>query len=143
TRSMESRKMMKILVTGSEGFVGKNLVAELKNREYNDLYFYDKDTPFENLEKWTRDCDFIFHLAGVNRPENEEEFMEGNADLTSQLTKLLEGHQNNAPIMISSSIQAEKDNLYGRSKKAGEDYIFEYGKKNNRSEERRGGKGGR
>ena len=122
---------MKILVTGAEGFVGKNLVAELKNRDYNNLYLYDKETPFENLEEWTKDCDFIFHLAGVNRPKNEKEFMEGNADLTSQLTELLEINQNNAPIMISSSIQAEKDNLYGRSKKAGEKYIFEYGQRNN------------
>src|SRR5699024_7786864 len=128
---MGSWKIMKIIVTGSEGFVGKNLVAELKNRDYNDLYLYDKETPFENLKEWTKDCDFIFHLAGVNRPKNEKEFMEGNADLTSQLTELLEINQNNAPIMISSSIQAEKDNLYGRSKKAGEKYIFEYGQRNN------------
>src|SRR5699024_3714983 len=128
---MGSWKIMKIIVTGSEGFEGKNLVAELKNRDYNDLYLYDKETPFENLKEWTKDCDFIFHLAGVNRPKNEKEFMEGNADLTSQLTELLEINQNNAPIMISSSIQAEKDNLYGRSKKAGEEYIFEYGQRNN------------
>jgi len=122
---------MKILVTGSEGFVGKNLVSELKNRGYNDLYLYDKNTPFEKLEKWTKDSDFIFHLAGVNRPENEKEFMKGNADLTSRLTELLEKNKNNAPIMISSSIQAEKDNLYGKSKKTGEDYILKYGEKNN------------
>src|SRR5699024_5944682 len=128
---MGSWKIMKILITGSEGFVGKNLVAELKNRDYNDLYLYGRETPFENLEKWTEDCDFIFHLAGVNRPKNEDEFMAGNADLTSQLTKLLERNQNNSPIMISSSIQAEIDNPYGRSKKAGEDYILEYGQKNN------------
>src|SRR5699024_4250517 len=128
---MESGKIMKILVTGSEGFVGKNLVSELKNRGYNDLYLYDKNTPFEKLEKWTKDSDFIFHLAGVNRPENEKEFMKGNADLTSRLTELLEKNKNNAPIMISSSIQAEKDNLYGKSKKTGEDYILKYGEKNN------------
>lgn len=122
---------MKILITGSEGFVGKNLVVELQNRGYKDLYLYDRKNTLEDLEKWTLDCDFIFHLAGVNRPENEEEFMEGNANLTSQITRLLEKNNNKAPIMISSSIQAEKDNSYGKSKKAGEDYIFEYGERNN------------
>src|SRR5699024_6831430 len=122
---------MKILITGSEGFVGKNLVAELKNRGYDDLYLYDKENSLEELEEWTKDSEFVFHLAGVNRPENKEEFMEGNANLTSQLTQLLEENNNQAPIMISSSIQAEKDNPYGKSKKAGEDYIFEYGERNN------------
>jgi len=121
---------MRILITGSEGFVGKNLVAGLKNRGYEDVYLYDRGNSTEELEKWTQDCEFVFHLAGVNRPETEEEFMEGNADLTSQLTELLEKNHNQAPIMISSSIQAEKDNPYGKSKKAGEDYIFEYGERN-------------
>ena len=121
---------MKILITGSEGFVGKNLVTELKNRNYHDLYLFDKDNTMSELEEWTKNAEFIFHLAGVNRPENEEEFMEGNADLTSQLTKFLVENKNRAPIMISSSIQAEKDNPYGRSKKAGEDYIFAYGETN-------------
>ncbi|GAA0478684.1 capsular polysaccharide biosynthesis protein CapF [Alkalibacterium indicireducens] len=127
---MEGGTVMEILITGSEGFVGKNLVAELRNRGYGDLYLYDKENSFEDLKKWTKDCEFVFHLAGINRPETEEEFMEGNADLTSQLTSLLEENNNQAPIMISSSIQAEKDNPYGKSKKAGEDYIFEYGKRN-------------
>ena len=122
---------MKILITGSEGFVGKNLVTELKNRNYHDLYLFDKDNTMSELEEWTKNAEFIFHLAGVNRPENEEEFMEGNADLTSQLTKFLVENKNRAPIMISSSIQAEKDNPYGRSKKVGEDYIFGYGETNN------------
>lgn len=128
---MEGGSLMKILLTGSEGFVGKNLVVELENRGYKDLYLYDRENSFEDLEKWTKDCDFVFHLAGVNRPESEAEFMEGNADLTSQITRLLEKNNNKAPIMISSSIQAEKDNSYGKSKKAGEDYIFEYGERNN------------
>lgn len=122
---------MKILITGYEGFVGQNLVAELKNRGYDDLYLYDRENSLEELEVWTKDCEFVFHLAGVNRPKNEKEFMEGNADLTSQLIELLEKNGNQAPIMISSSIQAEKDNPYGKSKKAGEDYIFEYGARNN------------
>ena len=81
---------MRILITGANGFVGKNLVAELKNRGYENLYLYDRENTKADLEKWTKDCEFVFHLAGVNRPENEEEFMEGNADLTSQLIELLE-----------------------------------------------------
>lgn len=122
---------MKILITGSEGFVGKNLIAELRNRGYKDLCLFNRRSSLEELEEWTKDCEFVFHLAGVNRPVNEEEFMKGNADLTSQLTQLLEENNNQAPIMLSSSIQAEKDNPYGRSKKAGEDYAFEYGERNN------------
>ena len=128
---MEGGALMKVLITGSEGFVGKNLVAELKNRGYNDLYLYDRENSIEDLKEWTKDCEFVFHLAGVNRPENEEEFMEGNADLTSQLIELLEKNNNQAPIMLSSSIQAEKDNPYGKSKKAGEDYLIEYSQRNN------------
>lgn len=122
---------MRILITGANGFVGKNLVAELENRGYKNLYLYDRENTKADLEKWTSDCEFVFHLAGVNRPENEEEFMEGNADLTSQLIDLLEENNNKAPIMISSSIQAEKENPYGKSKKAGEDYLIEYSQRNN------------
>ena len=122
---------MRILITGANGFVGKNLVAELENRGYKNLYLYDRENTKADLEKWTKDCEFVFHLAGVNRPENEEEFMEGNADLTSQLIELLEKNGNQAPIMISSSIQAEKANPYGKSKKAGEDYLLEYSQRNN------------
>lgn len=122
---------MRILITGSNGFVGKNLVAELQNRGYDDLYLYDRENTTKDLEKWTKNCEFVFHLAGVNRPKNEEEFMEGNADLTSQLIELIEKNGNQAPIMISSSIQAEKDNPYGKSKKAGEDYLIEYSQRNN------------
>ena len=128
---MEGGSLMKILVTGSKGFVGKNLVVELENRGYKDLHLFDRDNSLEDLEKWTKDCDFVFHLAGVNRPESEKEFMEGNANLTSQLIRMLENNNNKAPIMISSSIQAEKNNPYGESKKAGEDYIFKYGERNN------------
>lgn len=122
---------MRILITGSNGFVGKNLVAELRNRGYEHLYLYDRENTTKDLEEWTKDCEFVFHLAGVNRPENEKEFMEGNADLTSQLIELLEKNGNQAPTMISSSIQAEKENPYGKSKKAGEDYLIEYSQRNN------------
>ena len=122
---------MRILITGANGFVGKNLVAELRNRGYEYLYLYNRENTKADLAEWTKNCEFVFHLAGVNRPENEEEFMESNADLTSQLIELLEKNGNQAPIMLSSSIQAEKDNPYGKSKKAGEDYLLEYSQRNN------------
>ena len=73
---------MKILITGSEGFIGKNLVQELYNRGYKDIYLFDKSNDFSDLEKFTADCDFVFHLAGVNRPKNEDEFFQGNFGLT-------------------------------------------------------------
>lgn len=121
---------MRILVTGSKGFVGKNLIAELKNRNYTDIYECDIDTTAEELEEYTKNCEFVFHLAGVNRPQNEEEFMTGNFGFTSTLLEKLTKNKNKSPILISSSIQAELDNPYGRSKKAGEDLIFSYGKEN-------------
>jgi UDP-2-acetamido-2,6-beta-L-arabino-hexul-4-ose reductase len=117
---------MKILVTGAKGFVGKNLVVELKNRGYNDIYEFNRESNHSLLEQYTQECDFVFHLAGVNRPKQEKEFMEVNAGLTSQLLGLLKEHNNHCPVLITSSIQAEKDNLYGRSKKAGEDLLFSY-----------------
>ena len=119
---------MKILVTGAKGFVGKNLVAELKNRGYNDIFEYDKDTDASLLDKYTKECDFIFHLAGVNRPKDEKEFMEGNFGFTSKLLNLLKKYNNTSPILLTSSIQAERDNPYGRSKKAGEELLFSYSK---------------
>jgi len=117
---------MKILVTGSEGFVGKNLTAELRNRKYMDILEYDRDTDPGLLDEYARECGFVFHLAGVNRPQNQEEFMAGNFGLTSSLLELLKKHGNKAPVMISSSIHAELDNPYGQSKKAGEDLMFAY-----------------
>ncbi|MFE8698123.1 capsular polysaccharide biosynthesis protein CapF [Cytobacillus sp. FJAT-53684] len=117
---------MKILVTGANGFVGKNLIAELKNEGYNDIFEFTRESDPSHLEKYTQECDFVFHLAGVNRPKDEDEFMEGNFGLTSQLLGLLKKHDNKAPVLITSSIQAEKDNSYGRSKKAGEELLFNY-----------------
>ncbi|MFJ7847253.1 NAD-dependent epimerase/dehydratase family protein [Peribacillus sp. NPDC097206] len=117
---------MKILVTGANGFVGKNLIAELNNRGYEDILKATKDTETSVLDIYVRDCDFVFHLAGVNRPINEKEFMQGNFHFTLELLELLKKHNNKAPVLITSSIQAEKDNAYGRSKKAGEDALFEY-----------------
>ncbi len=122
---------MKILVTGSKGFIGKNLIIELKNQGYDTIYEYDRDSDINDLDKYCKDADFVFHLAGVNRPKDVSEFKKGNFDFTSTLLKYLKKHNNKNPIMISSSIQAELINPYGISKKLGEDLIFEYAKKNN------------
>lgn len=123
--------MTKILVTGANGFVGKNLVAELKIQGHGDLYLYNRENSLADLERFTEDCDFVFHLAGVNRPKNESEFMEGNKDLTSQLLQCLVKNKNKAPVLITSSVQAETDNPYGQSKKAGEVELFTYAKEAN------------
>ena len=128
---------VKILITGAKGFVGKNLIAQLNNiktgkaKNYNlspdlDIVEYDIDTPFEVLDNATKDCDFIFHLAGVNRPKDEKEFMEGNFGFTSTLLDLLKKYNNYCPIMLSSSTQAALDNPYGKSKRAGEELIREH-----------------
>ena len=117
---------MKILVTGAKGFIGKNLIAELYNRQYDDIYEYDVDTDIALLDQYTKDCDFIFHLAGINRPQKEEEFMMGNYGFTTVLLDKLKQNRNTAPILITSSIQAELDNPYGKSKKAGEEVLTTY-----------------
>ena len=83
---------MNILVTGANGFVGKNLIAELKNKGYNDIFEFTRESDPSLLEKYTKECDFVFHLAGVNRPKDENEFMEGNFGFTSQLLELLKKH---------------------------------------------------
>ncbi|WP_397428555.1 NAD-dependent epimerase/dehydratase family protein [Proteiniclasticum sp.] len=119
---------MKILVTGSNGFIAKNLIAELKNQKYTDILEYNRNTEPSLLDSYCQVCDFVFHLAGVNRPQNPEEFMEGNFGLTSSLLDSLKKHNNKAPVMISSSTQATLDNPYGKSKKAGENLLFCYGK---------------
>ncbi|MBR6469553.1 MAG: capsular polysaccharide biosynthesis protein CapF [Lachnospiraceae bacterium] len=119
---------MKILITGARGFIGKNLIAELKNRKYNEIYEYDIDSDPADLDRFTLDCGFVFHLAGVNRPKDESEFMTGNFGFTDTLLGKLKEHGNKAPVLITSSIQAELDNPYGKSKKAGEELMFEYSK---------------
>ena len=117
---------MKILVTGAQGFIGKNLIAELRNRNYEDIFEYDREADPALLSGYCREADFVFHLAGINRPKDQSEFMEGNFGFTSDLLDALKNHQNTCPVMISSSIQAELKNPYGESKKAGEDLLFRY-----------------
>lgn len=117
---------MKVLVTGAKGFIGKNLIAELKNRKYDDIFEFDRETNPNLLDGYCKQADFVFHLAGVNRPKEQSEFMEGNLGFTSDLLNSLKKHKNTCPVMISSSIQAEFDNPYGESKKAGEDLLFSY-----------------
>lgn len=118
---------MKILITGANGFIGRNLVAHLKATSDDTLFLYDKETDPMLLDTYCKEAEFVFHLAGVNRPEVEEEFMEGNFGFTSILLETLKKYENKAPVMISSSIQAELDNPYGRSKQAGEKLLRDYG----------------
>lgn len=117
---------MKILVTGAKGFIGKNLIAELRNRKYDDIFEFDRETDPNLLGDYCKEADFVFHLAGVNRPKEQSEFMEGNFGFTSELLENLKKYNNTCPIMISSSVQAELDNPYGESKKAVEDLLFNY-----------------
>ena len=136
---------MKILVTGAKGFVGKNLCENLKNiRDGKDrtrpnivideVFEYDIDSSTELLDEYCAKSDFVFNLAGVNRPRNAEAFMQGNFGFASQLLETLKKHGNKCPVMISSSIQAtcigRYDSDYGRSKKAGEDLVFDYSEEN-------------
>lgn len=119
---------MKILVTGAKGFIGKNLIVELKNKGYKDIFEFDRETDISLLDEYCRNTEFVFHLAGVNRPQVENEYMEGNFGFTSTLLDLLKKHHNNCPVMLSSSSQAALNNPYGESKKAGESLLFSYGK---------------
>jgi len=120
---------MKVLVTGANGFIGKNLIAELNRQEGIEVQPFDVDTPIEKLDEYCRECDFVYNLAGVNRPERVEEFKAGNFGFASTLLDALEKYGNTCPIMNASSIQAVLENPYGRSKKAGEDRMFAYGEK--------------
>lgn len=134
---------MKILVTGANGFVGKNLVEALNNIKsgkdrtrgglvVDEIYCYDLDTPFGELERFCSDADFVFNLAGVNRPKDEKEFREGNFGFASELLNCLKKSNNKCPVMLSSSVQATlcgryDGSAYGISKRDGENLFFEYG----------------
>src|SRR5574344_1567137 len=134
---------MRILVTGAKGFVGKNLVAAFNNIKQgydkthpslviDEVFEYDLDSTAEQLEEYCQEADFVFNLAGVNRPKDQAEFMKGNFGFASTLLDTLKKHGNKCPIMLSSSIQATLagrfgNSEYGRSKKAGEDLFFTYG----------------
>lgn len=122
--------MKKILVTGAKGFIGKNLVAELKNRKAGDIYEFDCDNTNADLDVFTSKCDVVFHLAGINRPKNEEEFDKGNVDFTNTLISSLKKNSNRAPLIFSSSVQAKLDNPYGKSKFAAENAIIKYSMEN-------------
>ena len=112
---------MKVLVTGSNGFIGKNLISHLSELEDVEVIRFDKDDNFKLIEDNIKDIDFIFHLAGVNRPTETKEFYEGNFDLTKSLVDLINKENPEVKLMISSSIQAALDNDYGKSKKMAED----------------------
>lgn len=138
---------MRILVTGSKGMVGTALVNNLKNIRdgknknrpniiIDEIFEYDESSSCEDLDQYCSTCDFVFNLAGVNRPEKEEDFMKGNLGFANTLLKTLKKYNNKAPIMLSSSIQATlmgrfKNSEYGKSKKASEDLLFKYSKENN------------
>lgn len=117
---------MKILVTGAKGFIAKNLIIELKNRKYLDIFEYSREMDLALLNEYCKDSDFVFHLAGVNRPEEQSAFMEDNFCFTSTLLDILRKYKNYCPVMMSSSIQAELDNPYGKSKKASEELLFNH-----------------
>lgn len=117
---------MKILVTGAKGFIGKNLISELKNRGYNHILEYDKGASPIVLDTYCKEADFVFHLAGVNRPKEQSEFMKGNYECITILLEALKKHGNKSPVMLASSIQAQLGNPYGESKKAGEDLLLNY-----------------
>ena len=135
---------MKILVTGAKGFVGKNLCCQLNNikegkarcyggLQVDEVFEYDIDSTPEQFDSWCKECDFVFNLAGVNRPKDNDEFMAGNFGFASTLLDTLKKHHNTCPVMLSSSQQASLtgrfgNSEYGRSKKAGEDLFLEYGK---------------
>ena len=117
---------MKILVTGSSGFIGKNLVANLRTNKDNEVFEFDIGNTEKDLEKYCSECDFVFHLAGVNRPTKNEEFITGNFDFTVKVLNKLKKADNHCPIVFASSIQAKLDNEYGKSKLKAEELLKKY-----------------
>ncbi|MCR5748038.1 MAG: NAD-dependent epimerase/dehydratase family protein [Lachnospiraceae bacterium] len=123
---------MQILITGAHGFIGKNLIGRLKNLGYTDIFEYVRGSSDEDLRSYCGKADIVFHLAGVNRPENKDEFFTGNRDLTKKLAGMLEETGRKVPVVMSSSTQAEQageGNVYGVSKRDAEEALYEYGVK--------------
>lgn len=117
---------MKVLVTGCKGFIGKNLISRLNLREDVRIFGYDIDNTIEELKAWLDQADFVYHLAGVNRPKSEDRFFTGNAGLTNSICEYMAKRKDPPPILLSSSIQAELDNPYGRSKRLAEEALKKY-----------------
>ena len=112
--------MKKILITGAKGFIAKNLIAALQNRKDTEILQFNLDSDPETLYTYTKDCDFVFHLAGVNRAQNSDDFIQGNFCFTQILLDNLKKHANKAPILFPSSVQVEFNTPYGKSKKQAE-----------------------
>ncbi|RGY63019.1 NAD-dependent epimerase/dehydratase family protein [Fusobacterium ulcerans] len=121
---------MEVLVTGAKGFIGKNLVERLSRIDGIVIHQFDKENTIDEVEEYIGKIDFIFHLAGINRPENPEEFYKGNRDTIKELIEVIEKKGLEIPILVTSSIQAEKNNDYGKSKLEGEIFLREYSKRN-------------
>ncbi|EIF6296511.1 TPA: NAD-dependent epimerase/dehydratase family protein [Clostridium perfringens] len=117
---------MKVLITGAKGFIGKNLVSILEREDKYEIICIDRENSKEELEKGVLNSDFIVHLAGINRPKNEEEFFKGNTGLTEDIIEILKENNKNTSILITSSIQADLDNAYGQSKKGAEEALIKY-----------------
>lgn len=123
---------MRILVTGSKGFIASNFIAQLKNCGYDDIVEYDIDTPEELLLQYAESCDFVFHFAGVTRPKDATDFYPGNVALTEKLLALLESSNNTVPVLMTSSRYADTEIPYGITKRAAEKLVAEYGVRNNK-----------
>jgi len=122
---------MKVLITGSNGFISKNLIEHLKRDENIELYLYSKKDSLNILEAYVNEVDFIFHLAGVNRPKDKKDFYEGNSNLTKIIVDILKKEDKQTPILLSSSTQSDLDNDYGKSKKEAEEILLDYSKETN------------
>ncbi|MBU3852135.1 MAG: NAD-dependent epimerase/dehydratase family protein [Candidatus Paralactobacillus gallistercoris] len=119
---------MKILITGAHGFIGSNLLYQLRNDGFNDIITFNHDNTFDELAADLAQADFVFHLAGINRPKDPKDFYAGNRDLTTKIVEILTKQaQRHVPVLLASSIQADLDNDYGKSKKAAETAVFAYG----------------
>ncbi|WP_280174292.1 NAD-dependent epimerase/dehydratase family protein [Lacrimispora celerecrescens] len=122
---------MQILITGSDGFIGRNLIVELQNKGFKKLLLCNRETTLERLKNYTDECDVVFHLAGINRPKEEEEYHRGNVEFTRILVDLLKDNPKSPMVLFSSSVQAGEDNAYGKSKRQAEQILKEYAHERN------------